>query len=371
MAAINVGKLDQLQNTLKILCEACGAQMVYSAKEGKLVCGHCGNEKIVETTQHKVVERSFSEALNFSSSEMDFGIAQKNFTCKGCGSVTAVDVTTVAFYCKFCGSHQVNEEAQEHRVIRPFGILPFSITKDRAATAFKEWIGTGWFHPNDLQHLAQAEKISGVYIPFWTYDAQTESSWTALAGYYYYETITTTDANGNKVQQQVQKIRWVPASGYFDHFFDDVTVIASKGITQARVQNIYPFDLKKVVDYDPKFITGWESELYSVDVKQGFERAEKIMNDYIYQQCATQVPGDTHKDLNVQTHKHSITFKHILLPIYVSAYRYNDKVFQVVVNGQTGKITGEKPLSWIKITITVIFVIILAIIVYFLFFKKH
>jgi hypothetical protein len=302
-----------------------------------------------------IVERSFSEGLRLNGQPTGMGLARKSFSCGNCGAETLVEPDTPAFRCSFCGSDKVNEKAFDQRTIQPSGLLPFSIAKSKALEQFQTWIGRGWFHPNDLQKLATLDKIHGVYVPFWTYDAHTHSQWWAEAGYHYYETQSYTDANGNRQTRQVQKTRWVPVNGHFGHFFDDVLVIGSQGINQSRIEKIYPFDLKQVVNYDSHFLIGWEAEVYQRDVQQGFETAEGIMDRYIEREIIRQIPGDTHRGLRIHTRKDHITFKHLLLPVWIAAYIYRSKSYQVVLNGQTGAISGEKPLSAWKIALAVIF----------------
>lgn len=349
----------KIQKIIKNPCKKCGGEAIYSAKKQKLVCGHCGYEEDLILKNDKIIEKSYHDAISHEGHELGLGKEHKNFVCKSCGAVTMVDVTDVVINCPFCGSSHVNAEAYDKTFIKPQGIIPFKIEKNIAYQKFREWIGSGWFRPNDLKKVTTLEKIHGVYVPFWTYDAMTESTWWAEAGYYYYETHTYTDANGNIQTTQVQKIRWIPVSGYYEEFFDDVTVIASKGIPQSRVQDIYPYDFSKLINYDPRLLVGWESELYGIDIHKGFKIAEKIMDDYIRQACIRQIPGDTYRFLQINTHKYNITYKHILLPIWIAAYRYNGEVYQVIVNGQTGKISGEKPLSWIKIILFVLFIILI------------
>ncbi len=348
----------KIQGIVKNPCKQCGGEAIYSAKKQKLVCGFCGAEESLILENDKIIEKSYHDNILSDSHDTGMGKEHKNFHCKSCGSVTMVDITTVVINCPFCGSSQVNEEAYTKTIIKPEGIIPFTIEKNVAYQTFKEWIGTGWFRPNSLKNVTTLEKIHGVYVPFWTYDAMTESTWWAEAGYYYYETEYYTDENGNTQTRQVQKIRWIPVSGNYDEFFDDVTVIGSKGISQSRVQQIYPYDFAKLINYDPRLLIGWESELYGIDVHKGFEVADKIMDDFIYQACARQIPGDTYRFLQVNTHKFNITYKHLLLPVWIAAYRFNGKVYQVIVNGQTGKISGEKPLSWTKIIIFILFIVL-------------
>jgi hypothetical protein len=300
---------------------------------------------------------------------MGLDAPMKTLNCKNCGAVTNVPKDQLTVACDFCGSHNVNEEAHETRAIRPQAIAPFRVEKNKAIEAFRSWIGKGWFHPNDLKKVGDLDTLHAVYLPFWTYDAHTASSWSAMSGYHYYETETYTDSQGNRQTRQVQKTRWVPSSGYYEQFFDDVMVVASKGITQNRMERILPFELNRLVNYDPQYLLGKSAEVYALDVKEGFRVADGIMDEHIRREIVRRIPGDTYRDLSISTRKDGVTFKHILLPIWIAAYIYAGKSFQVIVNGQTGKISGEKPLSAWKITLTILFALVVIVGGYFLYQK--
>ncbi|MCS7075720.1 MAG: hypothetical protein NZ455_03375 [Bacteroidia bacterium] len=341
--------------------------MAYSAEKRALLCGHCGHKQIIESGTDKIKEKSLQSGLNVSSKDTGLKIQTKTFNCTNCGASTAVTTDIVSFECGFCGSKVINPKAtEEARLISPEGIIPFTVDRKTALQKYKDWIGQGWFRPSNLAKMAKIDKIHGVYIPFWTYDAETHSNWWAEAGYYYYETETYTDSQGNTQTRQVRNIRWVPASGYVKMDFDDILVIASQGIKQHRVEKIFPFNLEKLVNYDARFVAGWEAELYKIDLAQGAKIADEIMDKAIYERCAKEVPGDTYRDLRVTSEKTNLTYKHILLPIWISSYQYNGKTYQVIVNGQTGAISGEKPLSWVKIILTVLLVIVVIAILMFL-----
>lgn len=367
---MNENKLPQITH---IKCPNCGSPEVgYSAEVKKLQCTHCKHTWDLPRNTDKIVERKLGEGFNLAEMPKGFGLETKISHCTGCGSEISLPANQVNTSCPFCGSTKVNDEAMNTNVIQPAGILPFTFPQKQALSRFKEWMNEGWFHPNDLQALAKLEKIRGVYLPFWTYDAHTESTWTADAGYHYYETESYTDSEGKTQTRQVQKTNWVPVSGYLSHFFDDVTIIASKGISQADIQTVYPFDMKEVVNYDSQYVLGWDCEVYQRDVKEGFQMADAIIDNNLREMCGKKVPGDTYKNLKVSTHKTNLTFKHILLPIWIAAYFYGGKKYQFLVNGQNGKIHGEKPYSPWKIALAVAGVtIIIAIIAYFIWLGQQ
>jgi len=289
----------------------------------------------------------------------------------GCGAVNTVDATVVSTECPFCGSNQVVPQEQVAQVIKPESLVPFHVNHAKAVTSFQKWLGSGFFRPNPVKKIARnvQAKIQGVYLPFWTFDAFTSSWWQAEAGHYYYttETYWTTNDKGQRVQatRQVQHIRWEPASGHLQLPFDDVLVPASKGIDQGMVQRIYPFETKALVPYKPEFLAGWNAEAYTVELRGGWAQGQEIIKGHVQAACAQQVPGDTHRNLRVDTAFSKMSYKHVMFPIWLAYYRYNNKVYQFLVNGQTGEVQGEAPISWIKVAFVVIVVlIILAVIVW-------
>ena len=185
-------------------------------------------------------------------------------------------------------------------------------------------------------------------------------------GYYYYVTKTRT-VNGKTETYQERQTRWVPRSGEYSNFFDDVLVPGSKSLDMNTIQQLYPFDLKNVINYDAKAILGWDAEVYSVSVKEGYKIAEKVMDEQIQVACAKLLSADTYKDLRTYTVKSKQTFKHILLPIWICAYLFNGKSFSFMVNGQTGKVIGKKPVDGMKVALVVVLAIVLLIVLYFLF----
>ncbi|MEM9920062.1 MAG: hypothetical protein AAF990_18345, partial [Bacteroidota bacterium] len=331
-------------------CPSCGGQLGYSAVHKKISCKYCGYQEEVDDSTDQVVERSLADAIDEKSKFIPEQSGKKVVDCANCGAVFMVEQEKVKISCGFCGSDKVNVEAYEHKYIQPSGIIPFYVSRDEANRKFKEWIGRGLFHPSKLKQLAAIEDLHGLYIPFWTFDAQTESEWQGEAGDYYYET-QSVRVNGKIEQKQVQKIRWRRRSGNLSHFFDDILVVASGGLEQRFVERIMPFRLEEVVNFDPRLMIGWEAEVYKTEVDEGYQIADTIMDAKIRHMCSAQLGGDTQRNLHVRSQKTAQTFKHIILPAWICSYRYNDKIYRFSINGQTGRVYGKKPLSWIKITI--------------------
>ena len=208
------------------------------------------------------------------------------------------------------------------------------------------------------------DTVHGLYIPYWTFDAQVHADWTAESGYHYYETEYYTDSEGKQQSRQVQRTRWVPSSGELDHFFDDELVPASKGVQTDLLRKIEPFptttDLKP---YEPGYLSGWVVEQYQIDLLAAAQNSRQIMDRKMEQLCGAQVPGDTYRSLQVASNYSGQTFKHILVPIWVLAYTYGSQSYQVVVNGYTGSMAGKYPLSWIKITLAILATLVVILII--------
>lgn len=344
-----------LEKTLHLPCPSCGSELSWNAEHKKIACGHCGYMEEMNQNKDKVVEKSLAKAAEKVDDFVPEESGKKVFDCQNCGAKFMVESEKVKVNCGFCGSTKVNLEAYNHQYVQPVGIIPFYISKDQANEQFLDWIKVGWFHPSKLKHLAAVEDLHGIYIPFWTYDAQTESDWRGDAGYYYYET-RMVNRNGKMVSEQVQKVRWVHRSGHLSHFFDDVLVVASGGLNQKDLERILPFQLEEVVNFDPRLIVGWESEIYNLEVDKGYGVADEKMDHKIRNMCSAQLGGDTQRFLNITSNKFNQTFKHIILPVWICSYTYKNKTYHFTINGQTGKVYGNKPLSWVKITILVLVV---------------
>lgn len=343
---------NAIDKVLDVDCPGCGSKLFYSAEHGQISCGHCGYREDIIRENDQIVENSLEDALKGLSYYVPESESRKVYDCKSCGAKFILDAEQTRVNCGFCGSENVNLEAYEHRYVQPAGILPFQVDRRKSEEVFRAWVRKGWFHPGKLKTLASIQALHGVYVPFWTFDAQTESDWQGEAGYYYYETVRV-KVGDNWQTKQVQKIRWVWKSGHLSHFFDDLVVSASGNLQQAFLDRILPYKLEEMVNFDGRLMVGWESEVYNVEVDQGWQRADTMMDERIRMMCTQAMGGDTQRNLAVRTAKSAQTFKHVVLPVWLCSYRYQDKIYRFVINGQTGKVYGEKPIAWWKIVLLV------------------
>jgi hypothetical protein len=354
-------------------CDGCGAEMKYNASVKKLKCDFCGAVKDVPAGEGAVVERDLFDGLASAPRGLGTEQAVKTSRCQECGANVAFPDGTTATKCTFCGSANVLEQKENTNALRPESLLPFGIDKKKANEAFGTWIGKLWFRPSDLKRLAKVNEVAGVYVPFWTFDAHVDSQWTAQAGYYYYEEEEyETTENGESVTRtrQVQRVRWEDAWGSRADDYDDVLVCASKGLPRELADQMKTFDTQQLLPYSPGYLAGWRAEEYAVDLQEGFGFGQQKMIHEQEQRCAHDVPGDTHRALSVSSTFSALTFKHVLLPLWIAAYRYNNKAYRFLVNGQTGEVVGKAPYSWIKIALTVL-AVVAVIVALVLIFGRH
>lgn len=285
-----------------------------------------------------------------------YGTDVRVVSCQTCGATVTFGGTTIAQRCDFCSSQHVLEQDAHRNVIRPESLVPFSVDQATAQSKFRAWLGSSWFRPGDLTSRASVEELAGVYIPFWTFDASVHSRWRAEAGHHYYEQEVVVE-NGQKRHRNVRKTRWVPARGERRDRYDDVLVVASRGLPEKLADRLATFDTRQLRPYDPSYLAGWRAEEYAVGLDDAWTKAAAKIERQQQANCARDVPGDTHRHLQVHNTFSDKTFKHILLPLWISSYRYGDKVYRCLVNGQTGEVSGEAPLSWVRVAIAVAVVV--------------
>ncbi len=354
----------QIEKLLDVDCPSCGSKLFYSAEHRQISCHHCGYKEDYQRDNGQVVELDLNAALQQLTYFVPEKTDKKVYDCKSCGAKFMVDVDKTRVNCGFCGSENVNLEAFDHKYIQPSGILPFEVPKKKAEDLFKDWVGKGWFHPGKLKTLARLDGLHGVYIPFWTFDADTSSDWKGEAGFNYYESVRVKVGDSYQ-QQQVKKVRWEWRSGHLNHFFDDVIVSASSNLEQRFLDRILPFKMEQTVNFDARLMVGWESEIYGVELDQGWKKGNEIMDEQLRFMCMQALGGDTQRNLSVKTEKCNETYKHVILPVWLCSYRFNEKIYRFVINGQTGKVHGQKPIAWWKVILVIlIFVLFIASIVW-------
>ena len=237
------------------------------------------------------------------------------------------------------------------------------VTKATAQKEVQQWLSSRWFAPNALKKLAHQEGIGGVYLPFWSYDSDTASNYRGERGEHYTETEWYTDSDGHQQTREVQKTRWYPASGSVARHFDDVLIPATRSVSEHRLNQLQPWDLKFLCVYEPAYLAGFKAQRYQIELPAGFETARQVMARTIDGDVRSDIGGDEQRVLSVETDCSNVMFRHLLLPVWIGAYRFQNKAYQVMVNARTGEVQGERPYSTVKILSLVLFIIALLIVI--------
>jgi predicted RNA-binding Zn-ribbon protein involved in translation (DUF1610 family) len=346
--------------------------MDFDPKTGGLKCPYCGTEQALPAENAPAPAENVLDAyLHPDGSQLRrLSAAALQATCSSCGGTITFEPPQVAGSCPFCGAKIVAQAVAADPLIAPEGVLPFAITRKQATGSIQQWLSSRWFAPNALKRMARQNGIDGVYLPFWTYDAQTYTRYNGQRGEHYWETetYTETDSEGRTVRKErrVMKTRWYSASGRVDRFFDDVLIAASQTIPEGRLDALEPWDLDALRPYDPAYLSGFKAQRYQVELPQGFDRAKEAMAPVIADDIRRDIGGDEQRILSSDTRYVAITFKHLLLPIWIAAYRFESKVYQVIVNARTGEVQGERPYSIWKIALLIVAILIVVAAIYFL-----
>lgn len=348
-------------------CSSCGADLLFEPGDGFLTCPYCGYKQAIPQSTEKVEEQSFEQHLQLRPEQLGKLTANAlEVQCQSCGAKTIFAPPQVAGRCDFCGVQIVAQTKSADPIVTPSGLLPFRVTQKQASSNLKEWLSSRWFAPNNLKQLAESEAIHGVYLPYWTYDTNTITQYTGQRGEYYYvtETYTERDAQGNLVTRtrQVRHTRWYPASGTVSASFDDVLIPATLSLPPNRLRELEPWDLLELRPYEPAFLSGFRAQRYQVSLAEGFDHAKQVIAPTIERDVRNDIGGDVQSIESLSTNYFDVTFKHLLLPVYAGAYRYNGKLFQILVNGRTGEIQGERPYSFWKIALLVVSILLLVVI---------
>ncbi|MCF6358173.1 MAG: hypothetical protein L3J54_10245 [Draconibacterium sp.] len=351
-------------------CTKCGADLKYKPGTETLTCEYCGNvNEIPQLEGGEIEELDFDKYVE-ERIEAEETITGKFVKCSSCGASSTLEPNITAASCPYCANSLVISDAKDESVIQPKSLLPFKLTKDAAKKEFDKWVKKLWFAPNILKKATlNFEHFKGVYIPYWTFDTDTSSNYVGQRGEHYYvtESYTTTE-NGKSVSKtrQVQKTRWYPASGHVKKFFDDILTVATKSLPKHYIYELEPWDLENLVPFDKNYLSGFIAEKYQIELKEGFEIAKEIADRKIRELVRRDIGGDVQRITALNTSYKDISFKHLLLPVYVAAFKFKNKVYQFLVNGRTGEVQGERPYSWIKITLAVIAALAIALTIYIL-----
>lgn len=330
-------------------CSNCGGVMEFDVKTQTLKCPNCDTQVSIVNDSSKIVEHNFTirAARTIPVAEKKSSTMQ----CQGCGAKVEISADCTATECAYCGAKYVLAEKQEEAII-PDGVIPFKVDKKDVKETFTKWINKRWLAPGKLKHLYESDRIQGIYVPYWTFDADVVCDYSAQGGKRRKEKVKNSD--GSVTEKTVTD--WYNTHGRVKKFFDDVLVKASKNLKASLLKGVEPYDTKReLASYAPEYLSGYGAECYSIPLEAAHREANDIMERELKQMAERDVKRhyDDVKNVRIAPDYRKETYKHILIPVYSTAFTYNNKNYTVLINGQTGKIKGDYPKSPVKIAIIV------------------
>ena len=293
---------------------------------------------------------------------MDVGVGASgadgstSFTCKNCGATTSFKAAGRSIHCPFCGSQFVIAKPDDPNTPQPEALIPFNVPDTQVQEIYHTWLGKGFFRPRDLTQLASNHKMRAVYLPVWECGGNAYSNWTAMAGYNHdrqeqYEE----DENGQRVTKTrtVTETDWQPASGQHQAQYPRELVSGSRGLPQEWMDKLGAFEFGYLQSYNPQFLVGREAEEAAIDRTSALQIARQQIEGKEEEACRALVPGNTQRDLRVQTQVTDLGGRMIYLPVWLASFQYKGQVYRCVVNGQTGAIGGDAPTSKAKVALVV------------------
>lgn len=337
-------------------CEQCGADLTFHIGQQELKCPYCGFQKPLEIAPDaQVREQDFHAALERlkelrQKTNPDEAAAEYEVRCEACGANVVFSGTLTSSECPYCANPLQRDKVHTAPDrIAVDAVLPFAIDRDRARQNLTDWVRSRWFAPNEFLKRGVDGKFSGVYLPYWTFDSMTATRYSGARGDHYYETV-----GSGKDRKTVRRTRWTSASGDFQRFFDDVLVCATRGMSRDLILSLEPWPLGKGLPFTQEVLAGYLARTYDTELDQAFPEAKQRIDEAIRSEVRSRIGGDEQRIDDIDSLYEALTYKHLLLPLWLLAYRYHDKVYQVMVNAATGEVQGERPYSWIKITLAVI-----------------
>jgi DNA-directed RNA polymerase subunit RPC12/RpoP len=336
-------------------CDGCGANLEFSIDVQSLRCPFCGHVKAIEVAAGAAVEeqdlRAALARVAAQRSDGDERIAGvQEVRCGDCGAEVRFVGTLTSDGCPYCGAAiQLDGVHEAEDRIKVDGVLPFQVPKDRARANLAAWVRSRWFAPNLFRRRGVEGRFQGVYLPFWTYDALTSNEYRGERGDHYWVTVR----QGDKTTR-VRKTRWSSASGSFRRFFDDVLVLAGRGLPRDLLDALDPWPLDGCMPFTPAVLAGHLARTYDLPLEEGFREAEQRIEAALRAEVRRRIGGDEQRIHDLRTGYGALSYKHLLLPVWLLAYKYHGKTYQVVVNAATGEVQGTRPYSWLKISLAVL-----------------
>ncbi|MDY7075578.1 MAG: hypothetical protein SXV54_01510 [Chloroflexota bacterium] len=330
-------------------CRHCGGTISYSATQRQLTCPYCGGSQELTADEVGQAAAEFEFTLEtIKRAQYGWGQERRELVCESCGAVVAVAPDVLTSTCAFCGSNRVHARDVTGDLLRPTALIPFVVDRERLQTLVAEWLGRGWMHPSELRTVRALRELTGVYLPFWTFDARIHADWKAEVG-----TVRTERYRSGGEWKTRTVIDWDWRSGLVHLPINDHLVAGTAHVSRVILRKVAPFDLEGLVEYDPGYLAGWQAKTYDVQLQDSWETAKEEMRERAKRACYSDTGSSHVRNFRMTADFADERWRHVLLPVYLASYPFEDRTFQVMVNGQTGEVAGQKPVAWLRVWLAI------------------
>ncbi len=322
-------------------CPSCGAGIPFNPELQLFKCEYCLSEYTEEQMKAQTPDESFEEPERATDEENeDFCKDFLSYTCKNCGAEVFADENTVAEFCYYCHEPVVCNGRLSGQ-LKPQFIIPFAYDKAEAEKRFLKFAKSKLFVPKDFFAPKQVEKIQGIYYPFWLADVDVSASSTANA-----QRVRTWKA-GNKLYTETSHYKLHRAG---DIHFEDVTTGAFDNESKAMLEGILPYPTEALKDFSMPYLSGYVAKKRTVENTDVLDEVKNRINDYSADILRDTMNGyDSVQPQGTSVKMHKVLWDYALLPIWILTYNKGGKIYTYAMNGHTGKVYGELPISGKKL----------------------
>ena len=334
-------------------CDSCGNRMVYSPADDALCCSYCKALKPIEAPLVEAPEYTYDPKSETASAPPWDKEGDTTLVCPSCGAETVSDADDMTVTCAFCGHNYVTEPHPSLPILRPETMIPHKLTKESANEKFATWVKHRYFAPRAFRRARHNPDMQGVYLPFFTFDSDLYTSYSGQGGRHRTVSYTVT-VNGKRQTRTKTVTDWYPVSGNHREYFDDTPFCASKNVDAKTIQKLGAFSMKTLNVYNPAYLAGFFAERYTVGLSDSFTATRPLIEKRMQQRIESSLGYDTYRFMKYNHSHERVSFKHILLPVWLSSYRFAGKVYRFMVNGETGRVAGKAPVSILKVILAVL-----------------
>ncbi len=332
-------------------CPQCGASTAYEPGSASVTCASCG---FVQPLQAQVVGRQ-AEVAEFTLETLEreargWGQERRELHCEACGASLSVAPNDLSTTCPFCASNRVVARTTTDEGLRPRFLIPFKLQLDACHKLAGDWLGRGWMHPAGLAQAAGTARFNGIYLPFWTFSARIEADWRAEVGYERTESYYDHESKDWKTRTVID---WRWENGQVIVPITDQLGLGTSRLSATLLQRLLPFDLNALTAYAPGFLAGWQAQSYDIALPAAWDSARAEMREQAKGACRRDIASGHVRNLSVSAAFNDESWRYILLPAFIAAYRFEAKAYQIMINGQTGSVAGQKPVAWPKVWLAV------------------